>query len=406
MKEKTLFAFFKIDRKSFEMDHCLKTKKCLLSRKKKSNQRKMYSDEAKYGKKIEISTQEDLDSFIKQQQQDPSNPVTNVDVISVFGFGKDPDVVQISAAFGKNLKRIGLTLCRSLTDDGLQPLATATALQQLDLGNTNISDAGLIHLANLPALRVLLLNGCNNISDAELFHLAKVPSLQELFLNLCNTITDAGLVHVANIPALQLLHLNMTTVSDAGLVHLSKLSALQELNLNNTKVSDAGLVHLAKLSALQRLELSRTKISDAGLQHLAELSALQELTLSGTRISDAGLIHLAKLSSLRVLELGFCNTSDAGLQHLVNLPMLDPLKSNFGAKVTQQGFVDFIKKFVENHLAKKKAEEEAAKKKADDEHKEKEDEIVPSPISSAAVAVLQEDTQNAVLTGQAINEKQ
>ncbi|MDW8038002.1 MAG: protein kinase, partial [Thermoguttaceae bacterium] len=63
-------------------------------------------------------------------------------------------------------------------------------------------------------------------------------------------ITDAGLVHLAKLTNLQSLDLSETKITDAGLVHLAKLTNLQDLNLSWPKITDAGLVHLAKLTNL------------------------------------------------------------------------------------------------------------------------------------------------------------
>lgn len=78
-------------------------------------------------------------------------------------------------------------------------------------------------------------------------------------------VTDAGLVHLKNLPQLQLLALYGSHITDAGLVHLKDLPQLQTLSLDGTHITDVGLVHLQDLHQLKRLELSRTQVTDAGL---------------------------------------------------------------------------------------------------------------------------------------------
>jgi len=63
-------------------------------------------------------------------------------------------------------------------------------------------------------------------------------------------ITDAGLVHLAGLTSLQELF-----VTDAGLVHLKGLTSLQTLGLGNTQVTDAGVAKLKE--ALPNCEISR-----------------------------------------------------------------------------------------------------------------------------------------------------
>ena len=85
-------------------------------------------------------------------------------------------------------------------------------------------------------------------------------------------VTDAGLVHLKGLPQLQSLCLYGTQVTDAGLVHLKGLTRLQSLNLATPQVTDAGLVHLEGLTQLQSLVVGGTQVTDAGLVHLKGLT--------------------------------------------------------------------------------------------------------------------------------------
>ena len=83
-------------------------------------------------------------------------------------------------------------------------------------------------------------------------------------------VTDADVVHLAQLPRLKHLQLGNTQVTDAGLIHLSSLKNLSGLNLDNTQVTDAGLVHLAGLKGLKHLNLYKTQVTDAGASELQE----------------------------------------------------------------------------------------------------------------------------------------
>lgn len=54
-------------------------------------------------------------------------------------------------------------------------------------------------------------------------------------------VSDAGLVHLRGLTQLTSLSISGTKVTDAGLVYLSGLTNLTTLNLSATKVTDAGL---------------------------------------------------------------------------------------------------------------------------------------------------------------------
>jgi len=83
-------------------------------------------------------------------------------------------------------------------------------------------------------------------------------------------VTDEGLISLAAMSELRTLQLDGTAVSDAGLSHLAGLSRLKSLNLHDTSVGDAGLAELATLQRLRHLYLWKTNATPAGARRLAE----------------------------------------------------------------------------------------------------------------------------------------
>ena len=178
-----------------------------------------------------------------------------------------------------------------VTDAGLEYLVkNLTQLQQLELGFTKVTDAGLGHLKGLTQLRLLGL-ACTYVTDAGLEHLKGCTKLQTLWLGFTK-VTDAGVKRLKGLTRLELLDLGGTKVTDAGLQHLNGLTQLRSLWLWHTQVTDAGLAHLKGLTQLRDLYLSSTKVTDAGLEHLKGLSQLQKLHLEGTKVTDAGVRKL------------------------------------------------------------------------------------------------------------------
>ena len=187
-------------------------------------------------------------------------------------------------------------------------------LTDVDLNNTQMSDAGLGHLKELKSLRSLDLLR-TQVSDAGLVHLKELKSLTRIILN-GTKVTDAGLVHLKELKSLTQFTLSNTQVSGAGLIHLKELKNLTLLNLNDTQVTGEGLVHLKELKGLLYLHLNGTKVSDAGLEHLKELKGLTQLPLNSTAVTDAGLVHLKELKSLTYLDLKMTKVTAKGLEAL------------------------------------------------------------------------------------------
>ncbi len=109
---------------------------------------------------------------------------------------------------------------REFGDEEATCLKELKNLKRLELGYTNITDAGLEHIEKLSNLEVLRLNGTK--------------------------ISDAGLEHVENFKNLVLLQLDYTGISDAGLEHLSELPNLDTLLIDHTNVTPNGLKRLQK----------------------------------------------------------------------------------------------------------------------------------------------------------------
>ena len=103
-----------------------------------------------------------------------------------------------------------------------------------------------------------------NLTDDELADVARLGNVVEL--NLRDTkITSAGLVHLKGLAKLTRLHLERTNVGDEGIANLTKLTTLEYLNLYGTKITDKSLDHLAGLKNLRQLYVWQTDVTDAGI---------------------------------------------------------------------------------------------------------------------------------------------
>ena len=212
---------------------------------------------------------------------------------------------------GKRVVGVGLEKAKA-PESVLPWLSRLTDLEEVNLGNPAVTDAGVRALQGLPKLRSLGLMGAP-IGDGTLEVMKTLPALRAL--NIIGTkVTDAGLAHLRDLTALEYLGLKGTAVTDAGLVNLKGLTGLTNLNLADTKVSDAGLVHLAGLTRLESINLSNDNVTDAGLEHLGRMPGLAGLNVTGTKVTDAGLIHLKPLSKLTKLNLTGTAVTEQGVK--------------------------------------------------------------------------------------------
>lgn len=132
-----------------------------------------------------------------------------------------------------------------------------------------------------------------DIGDEEAAQLEFFGDLQNLDLG-ATRISDAGVAHLGGLHKLESLYLSDTQVGDEGLAYLRDLRRIRALQLSGTKVTDAGLEHLRNMQRLEWLTLSRTGITDAGLIHLTVLPRLRYLHLKGTAVTAAGMIELLR----------------------------------------------------------------------------------------------------------------
>jgi hypothetical protein len=131
-----------------------------------------------------------------------------------------------------------------------------------------------------------------------------------------SNISDADLIRLKELPELKHLILSDQNVTDGGVSHLKVLKALRQLVLSGTKITDAAFAKLGTMANLNTLDLSQTKITDVGLGHLTGMAELRILGLHSTPVSDAGLAHLHKLANLKVLTLTETKVTDAGVEML------------------------------------------------------------------------------------------
>ncbi|HAY79371.1 MAG TPA: hypothetical protein DCY79_06135 [Planctomycetaceae bacterium] len=141
------------------------------------------------------------------------------------------------------------------------------------------------------------------VTDADLVHLADLQDLKSL--NLSRTaVTDKGLEEIANLRRLKFLYLFGVAITDEGVKRLAELDRLEVLCLDDTQITDKSLKLLGELKRLEKLHVqTRATLTDEGLGQLADLRRLFELRIPYSEISeDAVKAFSARLPRCKVLR--------------------------------------------------------------------------------------------------------
>jgi Leucine-rich repeat (LRR) protein len=233
----------------------------------------------------------------------------------------------------------------SLTDAGLIALASLTALKSLSMWQCcdehfelHLTDLGVAALASLTQLTSLNLGHCLfGVTDVGVTPLASLTALTSLNLHGCKKMTEEGIIALAPVLTnLTSLELHYCEMSDVGVTALAGLTALTSLDLgSNSKLTDEGIMVLVPvLTRLTHLELSWcNKMTDAGVTALAGgLTALTRLGLAGCRkLTSDGMMALAPLTALTDLNLKQCQmaVTDEGMRKVAKLSSLTSLNLAF-----------------------------------------------------------------------------
>lgn len=236
-----------------------------------------------------------------------------------------------------------------VTPEGIKQLTTAKNLEELALENTQIDDAGLETLKDLPRLWSLNLRRSVKLTDHAIEVLAGFPRLTHLYL-LENQFSSEALTKLVQINGLRLLDLRGCGAVNAELLgrlssmeHLvalrlrgynvddncvqavSRFSHLTSFTLEESPAGNVGLAALAQLP-LESLTLFRCNaINDEGLKIVSRWKKLRSLSLRDMAIRGDFFTELAGLPSLRTLSAVQTMVADAALQHLVDCPQLEEL---------------------------------------------------------------------------------
>ena len=160
-------------------------------------------------------------------------------------------------------------------------------MEHINLSQTAVTDAGIVHLKGMTKLQLLIVNG-TKVTDAGIADLKKalpkleVEKLTPVQEKANDEINKAGGILHTNVGATVSVDFRGAAITDAKLAELKPFLevwkySLKELNFLNSEISDTGLIHLKGLTGLKRLKLSGAKVTAEGAQSL-------ERTIPGLKI--------------------------------------------------------------------------------------------------------------------------
>jgi hypothetical protein len=156
-----------------------------------------------------------------------------------------PGPLWMRRAFGENLrtevKSVSFFQNRAIDDARFLALDFPRRIDSLDLTSTHLTDKALEQLYE------------------------RLPALEDLSLGNAE-ITDAGMTHIMQLKELRTLSLGLTRITDAGVVRLCGLSHLVALDLEGTAVTDVGLLELERVTTLQSLDIYNCNVSLHGVR--------------------------------------------------------------------------------------------------------------------------------------------
>jgi hypothetical protein len=230
------------------------------------------------------------------------------------------------------------------TDETLAPLARLWRLRSVDLSCSKIGDNGLAYIEKCP-LEILILAE-TQVTDAGMVHVANMKRLESL--DLYDTkVSNSGLAHLAGVTSLHVLKIGGTQITGDGLENLLPLKSLKELDVNDLKnsMTEEGLATISKFANLTQLNLGGDRVTATGIAALANLPKLGNLSLARTNLSAGEIDALAKLKHLEVLDVEASSVTIKDLNTLAKeLPSLEQLCIENCEKISQSDRQQFVKK--------------------------------------------------------------
>lgn len=184
-------------------------------------------------------------------------------------------------------------------------------LTKLNFSGSGITDESMKCLSILESLKKLDLSECQEITDEGIKNLVlpgKLKLLKWLDCYKCGGISDDGLKYISeNLPSLNFLNVDSSVdITDKGLKYLSKLKFLTNVNFSDCiNITNKGLKYFRLYKTLTKIDISGCcEITKHGLKYLSELQLVYLNIKYCTNITNTSIEHfLQKTKSLKILDI-------------------------------------------------------------------------------------------------------
>ncbi|MDP3508392.1 MAG: protein kinase [Candidatus Melainabacteria bacterium] len=143
-------------------------------------------------------------------------------------------------------------------------------------------------------------------------HIGQLSALKELNLDLSN-ITDAAIADLNQLPSLVILKMNFTHITGTGLSKLQRLKQLRYLAFGHNNDCKDMLKALSGSTQIESLYLEGQTIDEESAQLIANCPNLKHLDIEGSTATDKTLEILSKAKKLDYIGVTACQITEAGM---------------------------------------------------------------------------------------------
>jgi hypothetical protein len=194
-------------------------------------------------------------------------------------------------------------------DAGLAHLPKFTEVEKLNVSALRISNEGLKHVGEMPKLRSLAADGLMSVDEGGFAALGKCQGLEDVSMQ--NTIAaDGAFEALKELRELKVLNVggspNLMGMGFSKSVDAGAFKELKELYAGGSQFVIYGVVKLDKLKGLEVLDVSYADMNDGLIEGFDECINLKKLSMARSKVTSLGMKMLSKMRKLEELNVSNC----------------------------------------------------------------------------------------------------